>query len=576
MTIPASLRPGSAGRPVFEVVLFEGDRVIDREPRRAQLQLDWVAAYPGILAYEFIPLGGAATAGISNLRGLSSGGTPALQGLIRRLRDAPDRRGGRARDDFDLQQWQGDWQRWRTQYGRPFERGPGARELLHLEAAREIARRSGVSVATPADAAQLVSAGRQSLHWEEWGSLHGRMRSIFGRLYIRAVELYERVSTWVRARFQRTGPRVPSTGLASRVARLAFTVLKTFATAAAAQVAVILGNSVQQGVRGQLELLFSDSGLDELTSRLDSLRTMVDEVERHVAGSVEAQLESLLGPFGGWVDRFAEIESVFSTISTVVDAAKWAVRIAGCGAPPLLGCLWSVIGTQVLEEVAGALFETCWFRREVLVPAMNQIAVIRDAPRWIAQQLHGGLVGLVPEQARPWLGTIPSALPTLRSADVECSGDAGRPSADPATTVFLEIVREFGEEYANELLRTLQYLASSGGETRLTEAMMRQIQALGHEHQASGGTAASLRRWRGTVSSGARSWNDAVGTLRTAILDGTATRGATPSRGAIQSTMTLPPPNPPRVPVRFGPLAPAAPRDERGPATGGAGITIEF
>lgn len=568
VAIPPNHRTGTAG-PTYPVVLYEGpSNVVEPTPRYAYLKLDWSDTYSGIMTYEYIPVG-LDSGGLGALRNaLSSGNLTQLRAIIGRLRDAPAQRSGRAQDTFDFSLWRRDWQRWRTQHGRPFERGRGATETLHLQAAQQIARRSGVGPTLPTDAPQLIGAGRQILHWEDWGEAHGRMRQIFGRLYVRAVELYQRVARWIRERFDGGRPRLPADGLAARVARITFNLVKTLATAAAAQTAIILGNAVETGVRDQLALLFSETGLDQLVAQAEPLRTLVADVEARISATVEAQMEGLLGPFRGWVDDFANIEAWFSPIMAVADVIKWAIRIAACGAPPpLLSCLWSVVGQQITEEVGAQLMETCWFKREILFPAMNRIAVVRDMPRWLATQLHGGLAGILPEGARPWLGSVPAAAGALRADEVACGGDAGRPSADPVTAAFLEMVQEFGEEYTNELLRTLQHLAGGRGSDRLTEAMLRQVRTLGQQHRARGGTVASLQRLRTQLGRTRRSWAEVIQTFER------MSSGEGMSSGA-EIDLSIPRPEPGRERTPRIELGPTSPRDDHTPHTGG--VIIRF
>lgn len=467
--IPSRLQwPSTEGNYIECALIRSGQAVPRREHpyRLARPYLFRDTAHPGILYYEFIPIDHTGGPPVRQLRQAAQRATGPLGTLVGRLRDAPPRPRSRDRtsptqDTFEFSEWRTSFLSWRRGEAAVFLRGRERSEIEHLAVLQAIERRSHVRLRVPTEAGPLSRELRRVQHWVDWGLVHGQFRRLFGRVYIKVVELYARA----RARFEEALERrrrarrsIPS-GLPGVIARAALRMIQAYAALVASQTIQHLTSTVSAGVQAQLDELFDLEAIDILEDRIEELQADVRELQQAVEREFLDHLDAILEPYEEQLRLLHEVTELVQDLGEVVNTIKWAARIAACGLPPGLGCLWGILGAELVERAASRIAESCRFQREVIFPALTAIPAMRDLPRHLAEYILAEVRPLLPERIRPILGDARTVSQEQDTSSVgECTAsDEGRvtPEEQEMIDEARRLEREYGEEMMQEVVRIL-------------------------------------------------------------------------------------------------------------------------
>lgn len=509
INIPPHLRWPSTAGGYIECALIRNGHAVSRgehpyRPARPYIFRD--GDFPGIWYYEFIPIDHTGGLPVRQLTQAAQRATGPLGTLVRRLRQAPPRPGSQAQpgstqDTFEFSAWRTSFLAWRRGESAVFLRGRERSEIEHLAVLEAIQRRSHVSLRVPAQAGPLSRELRRVQHWENWGLVHGQFRRFFGRVYIKVVELYERA----RARFEqaidrrRRTPAATPSGLPGVVARAALRMIQAYAALVVGQTIHHLTSTVSAGVQRQLDQLFDLEALDILEARIEEIQADVRELEQTVEREFLDQLNAILQPYEEQLRLLHEVMDIVRRVGQVVNTIKWIARIASCGAPPALGCLWGLFGTVALEAIASRIAETCWFKREIIFPTLTAIPAIRDLPRNLAEYVLAQVRPLLPERIRPILGEAHAMSQEPDASSVgECTAsDEGR--VPPEQQAIIDAARRLEREYGEEMIQVLiEILIQRGlaGRRPTTLESLRRLEAILAEFRRDGVSLDDLRAYR--------------------------------------------------------------------------------
>jgi hypothetical protein len=569
ITLPARLDPSTypntTGPPTRVVGYDFAGRRQPYTETTAYLYLIFDTQHPGIWFYEYVPVSGPTSSSVGAaaqaqrqvhtrlqvqvMRPVNTTPTRPRRGARRfrrgaaaqTLRPAQRQRQRRIQrqstDSFDLQQWRtAHFLPWR-QEARRFLGSPEARTVEQVDALRRIRERTGITqISVPAEARELSRDLRRIQRWEEHGELFGRLRRIFGGLYVRVIQFYERV----RERFRRLTEsrrqrgRVGS-GALGTIARLVFTILKKLAGIIVARVADRLMEAFHNGMTSYLEGVVGEQ-VDEVRVEVEAVRQRITDMEQGARAEYERIVDNLVGPYEEEIRVIEDVTNVVGDVAQIVNAARVAICVASCGLPPGLGCLWGCLGQIIGEVIINEIVQSCWFQREFLFPAVNTSSYIQQLPDKIARMIHGRLVEAMPAGLRPLLGTIETLPRTpLTPNDLDC--DTSAPSPDASTRTTLEtLAARHGAERVAALIGLLIHRGAVRPSATLSPELADKLDRFLAENRSV--TADDLNRLRRELP-GQFPGTSTVDVELTVIRN--RVRGALPGRGAPAQERRAPP-----------------------------------
>ncbi len=384
-------------------------------------------------------------------------------------------RGGRirARDTFNFSTWSNrtfiPWRRTAERAtggrGRAAERSPSAEanQRFRDEGLRQIDLfMGGGSSLAPTGTRERTRELTRVQHWIDRGPVYGRLRATFGRSFSTLIRTFDRVRARIAERTRRTGRNLNSGGRGSglrgavltAVKGLAITMLGLFVKDVAGRLmrAVQEGSSafLRETFEGQMETL--ETQIAELEQIEEALRTGITERLEDEFGTQIELVESLL----------EDVESVASTLGafgTVVELAKWGYRIAQCGVPPLLGCVIGFVASEIAAQALGLLIASCWFKREVLYPAVSGIRQIAELPGRIARAIGDRAREALPPRLRPMIGEVDGSPLVSSETDVDCDDAASNQyNLTPEQIRLASLLRRYDEDQVAAMFEALEHL----------------------------------------------------------------------------------------------------------------------
>lgn len=489
------LSPSRQGRgPVDAGLYLGGIRVGPAEP--CMLHVEEMGA--GIYTYFFEPTsrsgaggrtsgGGGGTSGggrTATIRGSDTALRPVRTALMegpnatqaessaRRVRRG---RGGRirARDSFVFSNWSS---RVFTPWRRNAERATGgrgnralrsptteARRRYRNEALRQIdlVRGAGSRLA-PAGTREDTRELNRVQHWIDHGTVYGRLRATFGRSFITLIRTFDRLRARIAERTRRTGRNLRGGRLGSGLRGAVLTAIKGLAITMLGifvrDVAGRLMRAVQQGADAFLRETF-EAQLETLDSRI----TELEQIQEALRTGISERLESEFGEQLALVEQLLEdVETAASTLGafgTVLELAKWAYRVAQCGVPPVVGCIIGFIASEIAAQAIGLIVASCWFKREVLFPAVSGIEAIARLPGRVARAIGDQARSVLPPSLQAIIGEVDESPIVATPEMVECDNDSSNPyNLTPEQIRLASILSRYDEEHVNSLFDALQHL----------------------------------------------------------------------------------------------------------------------
>jgi hypothetical protein len=507
VVIPQEYASRNSSRPV-PVVMYVDEKQKSFYTEWASLLLVNVGG--GILTYDFIPK-----------ETTSSGGSPAGKKTQHELGDklktdvktpvkAPPKREGallrrpgvprppvqlrvqrKATDDFKFASWKKDkFDPWHSEaaafagadplLGRQIKPSTDAQEVERAAGLQQLAKRvSGLNVSVPADAEAKAADLEMIRMWVNHGAQFGRLRQIFGTTFVRIISFYEKV----RDRFHNAldskksglgGGSKAGSSLTGAVIHGVIILARNLGRIFLHQVAERLSRAVQNGAKAFIERQFGEQlgEIREFQERLEAFETAVRE-------DITERIEAFIAPFQERIDEIKSVINTLHEISTWVNRAKWIWRVASCGAPPLLGCLWGIFGSALIEAGVAAIVASCWFQRNVMMPVVQALGPIKRLPDTVAAFILDKLRKLLPEPLHILIGQPETGEVQVNPADVPCEPD--QVNINGSNQKLIEMFEELGEDKVKVLLAALQESGADGSKP-LTEEQAERLKAFMATH----------------------------------------------------------------------------------------------
>lgn len=352
----------------------------------------------------------------------NNGRSRAMRTRVRRA--APRNKVQRKKGDFDHRTWQTEYEGWRKRTGMLLE-GAEGRDTRAMAALVDVQRRSGLPIDVPASFARVGKEVSKLEHWSRWGGVYGRLRRVFGSLFVKVSEMYNKARDKFRELTRRRS--AASSGgdsLTKTIIRVAFGTAQGFFSVVIDRVVGHLKTALEKGAGVLVNEFFGEENVEKLASAKADLEKMVVDLQGAAEQKVEAIVEEMVKPYEEELAFIADVSKWVGDIGKIVNTIRWAARVINCATPPGVGCLKILLqaaGEKALEMVV----ESCWFQENVVVPLFNNVDFFRDLP--------GRISGYVIEQVKEALPLddalkaklFPSTAPPgqeIKEGDIPCDG----------------------------------------------------------------------------------------------------------------------------------------------------------
>lgn len=474
--------PSTAGKKHYVIRYENGYPEAKAEPEQAYLYLLPDVNKPGIFYYEYVPVNrhyditAIAAAQKEVEEKLRTTVKKPLEGAPRRFRGAPvvRRMGSPSRSSPPRRLIQRKPKRtppqidpfvrknWETQSFEPWQKqaqvylestqGRQAEDLEILEAIKE---RSFPTLSLPAGAHTQVTAHRQIVYWNKYGKTFGWLRSAFGGAYLKAVKFYESVRDRFAALLQaRKGSGTSGSGLKEVALRVIFDMLKRIAGNLIHQTVDLLVDTFMERAENLLHSIFKDE-IEFLEAQIQKVQDFISGFEHGAWELLQNTIESIVGPFESALKVIEKVREIASNIGTAIDLFKLAVTAAECLSPPVLGCLWALFGTKIVDWMIAKVANSCWFKKHVVFPILKSVPFVKNLPEFTANLVLDGarlLIPAKPEEVHALFDPIQGKEIKLNEDDVACSDD--KPTPDERLQ---RLVAKYGEPTITALFRDLKH-----------------------------------------------------------------------------------------------------------------------
>ena len=489
LAIPKVFDPPTAKSPSIEAQLY-----IDGKPTaiREKATPEIIKHGEGIWTYDFIALRdltGQPTAKATTPGPVTTAKTelekvkkevkaPATARSIAKLRRLGPRRIQRktetlkAEDNFKLETWkQSSYGPWR-QRAEAATGGAGAlarskasadaKERMKDEAAQQIRERTGLSsikvvAGTTARARELEVVQ----HWIDHGETYGRLRQIFGTGFVKLVNVYEKVKgkiatkvAAIRRRFagEAKGVSDPKSAAIAGLKRIAGSLLVLFVR----DIGRRLVGAVTKGAAALLGTLFGEEKA-KIEEQIKYIEDREKEFRDFIREQIEARFSAEIEKLQELVATIENVAAKVKKIGWLVNMVKWAIRIAQCGLPPLLGCIIGLITSKVVEMIIAGIIASCWFQREIGYPIVSALKEVTNVPAKIARFIADKARALLPGQLKLLIGDTDTSEAKTSSDVVDCDSTS-KYNLDPSQTKLAEMLAAHDPEKVEAMLAALKHL----------------------------------------------------------------------------------------------------------------------
>jgi hypothetical protein len=329
--------------------------------------------------------------------------------------------------------WPKKFKDWQDHDAKPYLGSSSEKKSEALETLVEIKKRSLPDLNLPTDAEE-ATAGRDKIeHWNEHGAQYGWLRKTFGRAYTIFVDLYEKARDKFRSLLPKTPPRSVGEGAKGALIRIGIKILKYAAHLIIGQVANRLTTAFKEAAENLISELFGKE-IADLEAQFQKVQQYITDFEELFKKNILAVVDQVAGEYSDFIDKIKDVVAAIKDIMQWVNILKRAEQVAACLFPePGIGCLWGVLGGDLVEMIEAEIAQQCWFRRDVMFPILRaQKFLTTDLPNKIAKLIIDGLMALLPGRAKELIGHIGVDQPALTDEDA-CKDLADEePDAAPA------------------------------------------------------------------------------------------------------------------------------------------------
>lgn len=309
------------------------------------------------------------------------------KGMKKPLNGAPSmgaRRIQRKPEPFDHAAWAKDYQVWHDDAKKTLA-GDKAREPRMIAALLEVQDRTKQPLGVTPQQAQTAKQLERVERWITWGGVFGRFRKVFGGIFIKVSDLYDKARDRLHKLRERTTAKADGGGdrLVGKIFKTAFKTALVFLKLITDRVAAQLKSALEKGVDNLIEEFFGDTYIHKLLEAKADLETKIAAVESAIEEDIQKRVDAIVKPYEAKLSFVADIAKWLGNVSKIVNAIRWAARVVQCLTPPGVGCLKLLLqeaGERVLEMVV----ETCWFQKFIVGPIFSKLAFFRTLPKDIA------------------------------------------------------------------------------------------------------------------------------------------------------------------------------------------------
>jgi hypothetical protein len=415
IVLPDRFQPGNTSA-TYPVVAYRNGKVDDlATPKPVPAYLNVVFHGDGIWVYEYVP---------ANLPKDASGTAKAqkepiekLEGLKAKLEAKPEvktkrklgpRPAARARvqrnmedKNFDYGEWRPKFLSWKNDTEKHYLKSKEAHSAEFLETLIDVQQRSLKALPIPQQADQIAAGERKIVFWDEWGDSLGRLRSLLGGVYYKFIRLYSSL----RDKFQKLLPKSEEGakgGLGGKIIKVGMKILRFIARFIVGEVANRMKEALGNAASNLVHNLFGTE-IAEYEKFKDTVNGYIADFQQLVQNAVLEQIEDVIKPFE---DAYKEIQQVVSVVS---DQLKWVnrlkvlIQLIECIDPPVWGCLWGLLSSELVDAIGGYIAGTCKFRKE-LAKVLKFIPYVKNLPRRLADFLIEKLMSILPPKVQELIG----------------------------------------------------------------------------------------------------------------------------------------------------------------------------
>jgi hypothetical protein len=430
--IPDKYKPFStAGRKVGVIRYENGKPEYKAALEPAYLYVVPDPSHAGVWVYEWVPLKRP-----SDTRLLKQAQEAALTALndtvIKQLNSKPEvkakRKAGapaalppriqrkQVDEPFKYSAWKDTFADWRKTGAAPYLRSKDEKGAEFLDTLVQIKQRTLPALEVPAGSEEVSTGLHKIKHWDEHGEWYGRLRGVFGGLYVKFLDFYEAARDRFRKLLPKTPRRTLGGGLPATLIRVGVKILKYVANMIIGQAAERLTDAFHRAAHNIIHNVFGSAAAD-LEEQLTAVRAYIADFEETIRKRVFQAIDDAIAPYRDYIETIQDVIAGLQQFSTWVNRAKWLARAASCFFPPLVGCLWGIFGTMALEAILSELVEQCSFRRDVMFPILRGIDFVKKLPGRIVDFILNGLINLLPGKAKELIGDVSRKEEPLRDDD---------------------------------------------------------------------------------------------------------------------------------------------------------------
>jgi hypothetical protein len=330
------------------------------------------------------------------------------------------------------------------------------------EALRQIAERDSLAKAPPADTLKRSKELERVQHWLDHGTVYGRLRGFFGSAYIKVVGLYDNVKAKVEGMADRAKKRMKKIGggaggIKGAVLQAVRGIASTLLGIMIRDVGHRLMTALEKGATVLVGQIFGDE-IEDIEQKLKEIQKIEDDFQKLIQTTLEHKFAEQMKVFES---KIAEIENIAATmrnIGTIVNAVKWAYRIAQCLAPPALGCLLGLVGSAIAEAILAAIIASCWFQREVAYPLVSKLGPVLALPGVIAKSIADRIRDLLPPSIKPLMGEVEMTDFTASPTDIDCDSTGQYGTLTPEQKRLAAVLDKYDPDQVDALLEALKHL----------------------------------------------------------------------------------------------------------------------
>lgn len=318
-------------------------------------------------------------------------------------------------------------------------------------------------------------------HWHKHGKKYAWFRKTFDKAYLRMQGFVTKVKKTFSKLRKGTGSAFGSWVKAA--AKALMKVAKLYAAWALDQIAEKLIGSLQTGISNITNYLLSDALPDDAKSVVETIQDKRADIDKFSDSIQTTFEESVFGDAMRFVQDFSAFEKIANDISTLVSIVEWGIRIAACGAPPLVGCLWN-LAFSALQWAFSKIMETCWFTSEVYewFESMRNNSLVKpfyDFPHKQAENVVSAANGLIP---------LPEGFPkvfgpidNISKFKMDCSsgggGGSGSTSLSPEQQAVLDLMKKLESQEKGKFKALMAMMAANAapGASALDAARIAEI-----------------------------------------------------------------------------------------------------